>query len=180
MVKLWVGLLTTLTILVGHGEASACKPELDGYVQNLAKGRPTFQSSVYSHPIVGWASNAVDGNCNGDWYAKSCIHTNNDLEPWWYVDLEDRYGIGAVVVKNRGDCCGERLDRAQVYVGNNIADPKSNFLCGPITDTSLGSVNTISCYGYEGQYVFIIIPGRQEYLHVCEVEVFGVKGCPVR
>ncbi|XP_061468224.1 fucolectin-like [Rhineura floridana] len=144
---------------------------------NLAKDRPGFQSSLYPHPIVGAASKAVDGNCGGDWFKDgSCTHTGFEMEPWWYVDLGDQYAISAVVVKNRGDCCGERLQGAQIRVGDSVADHgKSSPLSGTITDTRLGSVSTLYCNWLKGRYVSIRIPGWAEFLHVCEVEVYGTK-----
>nr|XP_060628779.1 uncharacterized protein LOC132773554 [Anolis sagrei ordinatus] len=190
MIRIWMGLLATVVILVGHGEAWSCKPELQGHFRNLARGRPAFQSSLYPLHNIGLASKAVDGNCNGDWYnIKSCTHTNRDYEPWWYVDLGEEYAIATVVVKNRGDCCGERLQGAQIRVGNyggilqsinhsiyiSISPPSSPCSCGTITDTRAGSISTISCYGFKGRYVSIIIPNRREWLHVCEVEVYGTK-----
>ncbi|XP_067323318.1 fucolectin-like [Anolis sagrei] len=176
MIQIWMGLLATVMILVGHGEAQSCKPEPRGRFHNLARGRPAFQSSLYPLENIGLASKAVDGNCNGDWSIKSCIHTNDDYEPWWYVDLEAEYAIATVVVKNREDCCRERLGGAQIRVGNYGGNnSKSNFLCGTITDTRADSMSTISCYGSKGRYVSINIPGRKEWLHVCEVEVYGTK-----
>ncbi|XP_061463147.1 fucolectin-like [Rhineura floridana] len=169
--------LLALALLAGRGEAQSCNPELQGVAHNLAKGRPAYQSSLYPHPIVGAASKAVDGNCSGEWYTDgSCTHTGFEMEPWWYVDLGDQYAISAVVVKNRGDCCGERLQGAQIRVGDSVADHgKSSPLCGTITDTRLGSVSTLYCNWLKGRYVSIRIPGRAEFLHVCEVEVYGTK-----
>ncbi|XP_061463143.1 fucolectin-like isoform X2 [Rhineura floridana] len=169
--------LLALALLAGRGEAQSCRPELQGVAHNLAKGRPACQSSTLSNPIVGTASKAVDGNCSGEWFKDgSCTHTGWDMEPWWYVDLGGQYAISAVVVKNREDCCGERLQGAQVHVGDSVADHgKSSPLCGTITNTSLGSITMLSCNWLKGRYVSINIPGREEYLHVCEVEVYGAK-----
>ena len=36
-----------------------------------------------------------------------------------------------------------------------------------------GTSQTFVCNGMEGRYVNIVIPGRQEYLTLCEVEVTG-------
>ncbi|XP_060134163.1 uncharacterized protein LOC118089697 [Zootoca vivipara] len=106
----------------------------------------------------------------------TCTHTQLDKEPWWHVDLGEQFAISAVVVKNRGDCCGKRLQGAEIRVGDSVADRgKSNHLCGTITDTSLGSVSTLYCNWLKGRYVSIHIPGRAEYLTLCEVEVYGTK-----
>lgn len=43
--------------------------------------------------------------------------------------------------------------------------------CGTILDTGPGSTSTICCNGLPGRYVTIIIPGRDDVLVLCEVEV---------
>ncbi|XP_053101163.1 fucolectin-like [Hemicordylus capensis] len=115
-------LLLVLAVLGGSGEAQSCRRCFKGKGSNLAKGLPAFQSSDYVHKISGVAGKAVDGNCAGDWFRATCTHTNLDMEPWWYVDLGGDYAISTVVVKNREDCCSERLQGAQIHVGYTIAD----------------------------------------------------------
>ncbi|KAG6926951.1 pentraxin S homeolog, partial [Chelydra serpentina] len=104
--------------------------------------------------------------------------TQLDTEPWWTVDLGSRQSVSAVIVKNREDeCCGERIRGAQIRVGDSLIDHgKNNPICGTVTDTRPGSVSTICCNGLEGRYVTIVIPGRAEYLTLCEVEVIA-QGC---
>ncbi len=36
-----------------------------------------------------------------------------------------------------------------------------------------GFSSTFQCDGMEGRYINIVIPGRKEYLTLCEVEVYG-------
>jgi len=38
-----------------------------------------------------------------------CVHTHNELNPWWMVDLGIRLHVFAVNVTPRGDCCGEYI-----------------------------------------------------------------------
>ncbi|XP_062835935.1 uncharacterized protein LOC103282681 isoform X2 [Anolis carolinensis] len=117
----WTGLLG-LALLVSRGEGQSCLPGVQ-VVPNLARGRPAFQSSTYQHPKSLVAGKAVDGNCNGNLDgAGSCTHTNGDMEPWWYVDLGDEYAIFAVVIKNRGECCGDRIRGAEIHVGDFVAE----------------------------------------------------------
>ncbi|XP_033012061.1 uncharacterized protein LOC117050501 [Lacerta agilis] len=175
MLLTWISMLT-LALLAGRGEAQSCKPELRGIAHNLAKGRPAFQSSIYRHEIFTGGIKAVDGNCDGLFNSGSCTHTNQDQDPWWYVDLGDQYAISAVVVKNRQGCCSERLLGAEIRIGDSVSDHgKSNSLCGTVTDTSLGSVSTLYCNWLKGRYVSVNIQGRAEYLTLCEVEVYGTK-----
>ncbi|XP_015680460.1 fucolectin-like [Protobothrops mucrosquamatus] len=171
--------LPILGLLAGQGEAQSCRPDLIGVVTNVAKGRPAFQSSTFPSQFNSVASKAVDGNCNGRWIGQNtCTHTKQERGPWWYVDLGRRYAISSVVVKNREDCCGERLQGAEIRVGNFVSNHgKNNPLCGRITDTRLGSINTISCDGRVGRYVTVTVPGRTVSLALCEVEVYGTRVC---
>ncbi|XP_065438561.1 uncharacterized protein LOC122174773 [Chrysemys picta bellii] len=158
--------------------AQGCAPPPGA--QNLALGRPATQSSTFENKETGKAvaEKAVDGKRDGKWVQGSCSHTQFDTEPWWTVDLGSSQSVSAVIVKNREDeCCGERIRGAQIHVGDSLADNgKQNPICGTITDTRPGSVSTICCYGLEGRYVTIVIPGRAEYLTLCEVEVLA-QGC---
>ncbi|XP_029769268.1 fucolectin-5-like [Terrapene carolina triunguis] len=148
--------------------------------RNLALGRPATQSSTYVDNDGNGkavAGKAVDGKRDGKWVQDSCSHTQLDTESWWNVDLGSRQSVSAVIVKNREDeCCGERIRGAQIRVGDSLADHgKHNPICGTITDTAPGSLNTICCNGLEGRYVTVTIPGRAEYLTLCEVEVYGTQ-----
>jgi hypothetical protein len=82
---------------------------------NVALKKPTKQSSTaYS----GSSSRAVDGNTDADYKKKSCTHTSTSLYPWWRVDLLQKYKIKDVIIQNRGDCCGERLSKFKIYIGD--------------------------------------------------------------
>ncbi|XP_033011949.1 fucolectin-1-like [Lacerta agilis] len=161
-------LLLALALLVETGQSQSYKSRYA--VLNLAKGRRAYQSSTYPR---GSADKAVDGIYSGDFHQGSCAHTNDENNPWWLVDLESEYAIAAVLVKNRADCCSERLLGAEVRVGNTIFDHgKSNALCGTITDVTPGSVSSFNCHWFRGRYVSIHIP-RHIPLTLCEVDVYG-------
>ncbi|XP_040442624.1 LOW QUALITY PROTEIN: uncharacterized protein LOC121084782 [Falco naumanni] len=148
-------------------------PALAGY--NAALGRPARQSSIF--PNISIATNAVDGNRDGVWHHGSCSRTRREREPWWSVDLGGRRAVAAVVVKNRQDCCWQRLRGAQVHVGDAPAERgRDNPICGVITDAGPGSLSTICCQGLQGRYVSILIPSREDALVLCEVEVV-LQGC---
>ncbi|XP_039177324.1 fucolectin-like isoform X2 [Crotalus tigris] len=169
--------LPVLGLLAGQGEAQSCRPDLIGVAINVARGRPAFQSSTFPSQFNSVASKAVDGNCSGRWIGQNtCTHTKRERGPWWYVDLGSRHAISSVVVKNRADCCGERLQGAEIRVGNFVSNHgKNNPLCGRITDTRLGSISTISCNGRVGRYVTVTVPSRTVSLALCEVEVYGTR-----
>ncbi|XP_071593081.1 uncharacterized protein [Heliangelus exortis] len=169
-------------IVLGHGTGRTgwgrspgvpwCPP-----AQNLALRRPATQSSTSGR--AGDAINAVDGNRDGNWLHGSCSQTQREPEPWWTVDLGRRRAVAAVVVRNRLDCCWHRLKGARVHVGDSLAAHGTrNPVCGTITDTGPGSTSTVCCRGSRGRYVTIAIPGREERLSLCEVEVME-QSCTV-
>ena len=47
------------------------------------------------------------------------------------------------------------------------------FRCAVISSIPAGFSETFECYGMEGRYVTVVIPGRADYLILCEVEVYG-------
>ena len=81
----------------------AVKPDAD-MSTNLALGKTTKQSSTFSGHS---SSNAVDGNRDNTLQGNSCAHTMGQRGPWWQVDLDAVYEIRQVVIKSRGDCCGQ-------------------------------------------------------------------------
>ncbi|KAM8966354.1 fucolectin-5-like [Pelodytes ibericus] len=144
--------------------AQSCDPQ-PGAV-NLARSGEASQSSTHE---VGKAINAIDGNPETSYKKRTCTHTRNDYAPWWRLNLREIKKIGSVVIVNREDCCGNRLQGAQIRVGNS--PDINNPVCGTINDVSQSRI-TVCCNGMEGQYITVSIPGRREYLTLCEVEVY--------
>lgn len=140
---------------------------------NLARGRPTWQSST---GWGGYAGRAVDGRTNTHYGHRSCTHTHHQHRAWWRVDLQQYCGIQKVTVYNRGDCCGYRLNPFRVRVGNH-GHPYHNPVCGPHHGSRVGQgqAKTVGC-GYRwGRFVGIELV-RNNYLTLCEVKVYG-KDC---
>ena len=79
---------------------------------NIALNKPTAQSSTL---LYYYARNAVDGN-RGTLIGE-CTHTLEENRPWWGVDLGRVEPVAEVNIVNRGDCCGERLNGAEIRVG---------------------------------------------------------------
>ncbi|XP_074539366.1 uncharacterized protein LOC141800602 [Halichoeres trimaculatus] len=140
-------------------------------VANIARGRNVAQSSV---GYGGGPQRAVDGNRASNWNQRSCTHTNKDRRPWWRLDLGKRYKINTVTVTNRRDCCGNRLNGAEIRIGDRLDDNgNANTRCTVISHIPWGHTRTFQCKGMEGRFVNIVIPNRKEYLTLCEVEVTG-------
>ncbi|XP_070203200.1 uncharacterized protein [Littorina saxatilis] len=145
---------------------------------NLAKGKPSSQSSLYKGGANGGSSLlAVDGNRSQRYNDGSCTHTRTDPGPhWWQVDLEQTVTVTAVVLYNRGDGRGDRLKDFAVEVGvpdqNGQVDYQNcYFYSGPADSI----VNTTCWPPLCGRYVRVIKQDDDtDALTLCEVEVFGM------
>ncbi|XP_041422988.1 uncharacterized protein LOC100127293 isoform X2 [Xenopus laevis] len=157
----------TLCELEVYGEESTAQEVLE---VNLARSGEAKQSSDYNHAFVLTAGRAIDGIKLTDLHQGPCTHTNQDYQPWWQLDLKKRYKVKSVIIVNRGDCCSERLKGAEIRVGDSSEN--NNPVCGTIKDVSQ-TTNILFCNGMEGRYVSVVIPGRKEYLTLCELEVYG-------
>jgi len=51
----------------------------------------------------------------------TCIHSLNDKDgAWWKLDFGYQPTIAKISILNRADCCGKRLDGANVSVGDKV------------------------------------------------------------
>ncbi|XP_051575178.1 uncharacterized protein LOC127453106 [Myxocyprinus asiaticus] len=136
----------------------------DGMEENAARLGTTTQSSLY----YGWYPQyVIDG------IRTSCSHTLQQTNPWWKLDLLKTYSVNRVLITNRIQV-PERLNGAQIRVGNDGTSLYSNPICAVIPSIPSGETDTYSCHGMEGRYVYVVIPGDSKFLTLCEVEVYGV------
>jgi hypothetical protein len=82
---------------------------------NLARGKPASQSSTSEWSRGNDAQGAVDGLISGSYG----FHTNNQVNPWWQVDLGAIHQLGEVRLYNRLDCCGERARTVQILLSDD-------------------------------------------------------------
>ncbi|KAK7177212.1 hypothetical protein R3I93_001256 [Phoxinus phoxinus] len=102
-----------------------------------------------------------------------CTHTNTETNPWWRLDLMDLKSIQEVVITNRIDCCAERIDGAEIRIGNSLDDNgNNNPICAVISGIPAGLSVSYSCSGMEGRYVNVVIPGDSKSLTLCVVKVY--------
>ncbi|KAL2079108.1 hypothetical protein ACEWY4_024852 [Coilia grayii] len=149
------------------------KPDGDFSGENVALGGKATQSSNSGD---GYAYKAIDGNRDGVFGHGSCTHTNAHLNSWWRVDLLQKYKVFSVIITNRKDFEPHRLNGAEIRIGNSLANNGTdNPRCAVIFYIPAGASYTFECNGMEGRYVTVVIPGREEYLTLCEVEVYGSR-----
>ncbi len=94
-------------------------------LENAAQGKSASQSST---AFGGVATRAVDGNTDGVYNHKSVTHTHIESNAWWEVDLETLYNMDTITIRNRTDCCSNRLSDFYVLVSD-----------APFTSTSLST-----------------------------------------
>ncbi|KAL4007285.1 hypothetical protein ACER0C_001137 [Sarotherodon galilaeus] len=163
--------------LPGSGKVlNLCEVEVYyGYpLSNVALKGEATQSSTLSFAT---ASKAIDGRRNSFYSNGFCSHTAEDeTDPWWRVDLQRSFTITAVKVTNRGDCCAERLDGAEIRIGNSLENNgNNNPRCASISHIKAGKTYTYWCDGgsMEGRFVNVFLPGQKKTLTLCEVEVYA-------
>ncbi|MBN3294219.1 FUCL1 protein, partial [Polypterus senegalus] len=158
-------------VLLGHARDDCLQ------ATNVAlRGKATLsQLHVGVLGAMSTAVNAIDGNRDSDYNHGSCACTNVHNTPWWRVDLLANHKINMVVITNRGDCCPERIDGAEIRIGNSLENEgNNNARCATITSIPSGVSTSYNCHGMEGRYVNVVIPGKTQYLTLCEVEVYGI------
>uniref|UniRef100_A0A667WKX3 Fucolectin tachylectin-4 pentraxin-1 domain-containing protein n=1 Tax=Myripristis murdjan TaxID=586833 RepID=A0A667WKX3_9TELE len=129
------------------------------------------QSSLYGRAVP---EKAIDGNRASKWRQGSCACTRKDLKPWWRVDLLKTHKVNYVTITNRKDCCPQRINGAEIHIGDSLSDNgNKNPRCAVVSTISAGGTQTFKCNGMRGRYVNIVIPGKRQYLTLCEVEVYG-------
>ncbi|TDH11176.1 hypothetical protein EPR50_G00058080 [Perca flavescens] len=152
-----------LLAVLGHTSAT--------FDPNIARGGNVIQSSLYGNEVP---ERAIDGNRASNLGQRSCSVTKKDFKPWWRLDLLKTYQINTVTITNRRDCCAARINGAEIRIGDSLSDNgNDNPRCAVISSIKAGTSQTFVCNGMEGRYVNIVIPGRREFLTLCEVEVTG-------
>ncbi|XP_033628898.1 uncharacterized protein LOC117291359 [Asterias rubens] len=131
----------------------------------ILAGQPTWQSSVLTHN----ASASVDGVLDF-----TCSQTNEEINPWWMVDLGDNLVVVKVVISPYPDLVEWiKMKGAQVFVSAE-STRYSGAACGSplrLEDVTSHAPFLIDCQrDILGRYVFIEGTTR---LSMCEVEIFG-------
>ncbi|XP_034001623.1 fucolectin-7-like [Trematomus bernacchii] len=154
---------------------SLCEVEVYGYHAptecNLAIQGKAAQSSMYRFYNAYYA---IDGNRASNWAGGSCSCTAWEFNPWWRLALPKTHKVFSVKITNPYEDC-ERLNGAEIRIGDSLGNNGADNPWFAVID-SIPAGETAEfkvSYGMDGRYVYIGIPGRWEYLILCEVEVFG-------
>ncbi|XP_043400691.1 pentraxin fusion protein isoform X1 [Chelonia mydas] len=153
-------------------------PKTTTGVPNVAPNGIASQSSRYMYSYN--AQNAIDGSLSANALMGECTHTRQEWSPWWRLDLKSEHKIFSVALTNRGDCCKDRINGAEIRIGNsNERGGIKNPRCGTVFRMDYEETLSFDCEEMQGRYVTVTIPGRAEYLSLCEVQVFGLPVSPL-
>ena len=123
----------------------------------------------------GVAARAVDNGNQTSYSGGTCTHTQTQSGPWWKVNFGRQIKVTGVRVFGRSDCCSDRLQGFDVWVGNHNYQPDANAACATNQDApAADSYIDVTCASpLTGTYLFVSIPGDDKILTLCEVLVHG-------
>ena len=139
-----------------------------GEITNIALGKVAVQTSVCCGNAI--ASRAVDGSTDGAYRHASVTHTKNEDRPYWRVDLGRSCVVQKVVIFNRVDCCGERLQNFDVSLEDFAFQPIQTYFHGLERKAKFEFGGDALISGVE--HVRVQLRGKN-YLSLAEVQVFG-------
>lgn len=145
--------------------------------RTVSRGRPSRSSSTsqwsWSNNPELEASGANDGRLNG-----CCgFHTNQELNPWWQVDLGTPHAIESVVIYNRLDqmmrCVDFDILVSDDAVSWRLAHAKRDGIPFGGVDGNPYKHDFVPPAG--GRFIRIQLAGTG-FLHLDQIEVFGSPG----
>jgi hypothetical protein len=149
------------------------KPCCGDYSQccsGIVSGGVASQSTTLNNDVNNYgAQKARDGNADSMTHSE---HQKHDIDPWWKLKFDSPKKIEYVSMRTRIDCCGERLNGAQVEV---LTADNNWVKCGrPVSGAQNGKVYTKDCpKNLRVMEVRITKLGKNVILTLVNVEVGG-------
>ena len=158
----------------GQDEATAAASEPVAKTAQALSTRTGYLDIAYKHTATqssiaygGDPSRAVDGNTSGVFGNASVTHTNDEVNPWWQVQLSGSRPVSYVTIYNRTDCCNDRLSGAIVELMNGTSVVASKTLA----TANIPASQDLNFGGAYGTSVRVRLP-RRGILSLAEVEVW--------
>uniref|UniRef100_A0A8C6NM07 Fucolectin tachylectin-4 pentraxin-1 domain-containing protein n=1 Tax=Nothobranchius furzeri TaxID=105023 RepID=A0A8C6NM07_NOTFU len=120
---------------------------------------------------------AIDSYKDPQHSGTTCASVPTQDDPWWRVDLMSIYHITAVSVFSEQHCCQEQLDGAEIRIG--LRNDTNNHRCAIISAAEGHTEYGYQCGVVLGRFVYVVLPGQQRNLTVCEVQVYKPFFLPV-
>ena len=155
--------------LIATGGSSACQTlQSSTWTPDVGTQYHRDQGIRAVRGLNGSAMLAVDGCVD------NCSQTWREISPWWRVDLEAPRLVVSVRVYGRIDCCQAELEGFEIRVGNWPAWDKNAPCATNVSAPRDPRWVEVSCQA-EGRYVFVVVPGTNRSLALCEVQVHGLS-----
>eukprot|EP00121_Abeoforma_whisleri_P008589 Awhi_evm1s7883 len=130
---------------------------------NLALGKYVTSSSLSSsYP----PSRLVDGIIN------NFMHTANEANPWVEIDLGAEYHIGDIIIRNRADCCQDRIVGFKVETFDFNHAKISSFQYAEWNSVLPIYKRYVGASKYRARFVRLTLVDKTEYLNLSEIEVY--------
>jgi hypothetical protein len=162
----------TISLLLTGGGAQAGQITLQ---QSWA-----WQSSTEGPATAGLA---LDGNTDGNYYDGSVSDTQQEVDPYWIVDMHGLFNLNQVTIWNRTDLNAQpRLSNylVQLFAADGTTQVWSSGVIGPYPDPS--AVLAVTGQTAGGEFLKISLPGLSapgQELQLAEVQVFGAADTAV-
>ncbi|XP_065071303.1 fucolectin-1-like [Rhopilema esculentum] len=147
-----------------------------GIQGNIAYKKPSSHSSANEYGGITFvASFGNDGNKTGAW--QRCSITKKEIVPWWQVDLTRQAAVTSIQIKSGATWGQERINPFDISVGDDSSSGgRNNALCVKDGRLAIGELKKFDCprLFLLGRYVTVFL-NRQEYLQVCELEVYELQ-----
>ncbi len=176
-----VPIVRMIALVLGEARMPFCLKALKQYtsfigldvdvLENLALGRPAWQSSTCQWSLRSGCRADAEGANNGDQDAPNGFHTDLEVEPWWTVDLLDVVGIRSVRIFNRPDF-EDRMKSFQVLGSMDGLTWRQLYQHPPEQEiTRVVEVNFSDLQSVSARYLRVQLPGLSQ-LHFSEIEVY--------
>jgi hypothetical protein len=137
-------------------------------------------------------SDHVAAKCIDNAETSGFCHSRTQDNPWVSIELPADAAVKQIVIFNRFDCCWDRLDPFQLWVGSSPGDygsPTSR-ACG-VQNLTIGSEPTPGPFAFDcvtaggslgtplrGNFLTLVLPGQSRTLNLAEIRAFSPAFSP--
>ncbi len=165
--------------LRGYSATPRLKRQISPRQPLVSKKKKAWQSTLSAwslgKTIASDASGAVDGHIDKEYG----FHTAKEINPWWVVDLGEKFRISAVVIYNRNGSSEIEARAFPLSVEYSIDSELWTVLYETDPDEQFGTDDGPLCCRCRSpvvaRFVRVVAPGENRILHLAQVEVHGER-----